>query len=326
MNETRLSEAAANVAAKLQQPSLASAWLASLVICLDLPTFATALWFAQYVSVPPSGFEPLGAAGAGFLAAALAVGLLALARGYRPSTMREPWRAMLRTFIALVAPVTLVGSLVAGAALTDFLVSALLALATVIIPLRLIEARVVGWIIDGGLIKRRAVVAGGGEHAERLIRGLAAQPESDVCLYGIFDDRDDARSPPQVLGLPKIGGYDDLIAFVRNSEVDMVIVSLPLEAEERIQWLLTKLKVLPVEVRLSAFSEDYAVLAPSACASDLRQARYLRTRAAPREEGVRHRFRDAGTADRLALDACRRAGNPARDRRPDSLPAEAAWL
>ena len=77
-------------------------------------------------------------------------------------------------------------------------------------------------------------------------------------LYGIFDDRDDDRSPPQVIGVPKIGGYDQLIDFARQSEIDMVIISLPLEAEERINWLITKLKVLPVEIRLSAFSQDYA--------------------------------------------------------------------
>jgi len=58
--------------------------------------------------------------------------------------------------------------------------------------------------------------------------------------------------------VPKIGGYDELIDFARQSEIDMVIISLPLEAEERINWLISKLKVLPVEIRLSAFSQDYA--------------------------------------------------------------------
>lgn len=258
MSETGLSEAAANIATKLQRPSLAPIWLACLIICLDLPAFATALWFAQYASISPSGFEPLGAASAGLLAAALATALLALGGGYRPSALRKPWRATLRALLALVGPVVLVGSVVADAGLTTFLAAALLSLTIVVTPMRLVEARVVAWIIDSGLIQRRAVVAGGGEHAKRLIRGLAARPETDVRLYGIFDDRDDARSPVQVLGLPKIGDYDELIAFVRSSEIDMVIISLPLEAEERINWLLTKLKVLPVEVRLSAFSEGYA--------------------------------------------------------------------
>jgi len=172
--------------------------------------------------------------------------------------LRTPKRATLWALLALAGPVILIGSVMAEAGLGEFLLAAFIALAIVTVPLRLGESRVVGWIIDSGLVQRRAVVAGGGEHAFRLIRGLAARPQSDVRLYGIFDDRDDVRSPPQVLGLPKLGGYDDLIGFIRKSEVDMVIISLPLEAEERINWLLTKLKVLPVEVRLSAFSQDYA--------------------------------------------------------------------
>ncbi|WP_372923093.1 exopolysaccharide biosynthesis polyprenyl glycosylphosphotransferase [Roseovarius sp.] len=256
-----MNEAAANVATALQRPSLAPVWLTVLGICLDLPIFATALWFAQYAAVSPSDFAPLGAASAGFLIAAASIGLLALGEGYRPNVMRKPKHAILRAFLALAGPVMLAGSLVANAwsaEFADFLLASFLALASVIVPLRLIEAQVVDWVIDSGLIQRRAVVAGGGEHAERLIRGLAARTESDVRLYGIFDDRDDDRSPPQVIGVPKIGCYDELIDFARQSEIDMVIISLPLEAEERINWLMMKLKVLPVEVRLSAFSQDYA--------------------------------------------------------------------
>ena len=203
MSETGLNEAATNIATALQRPSLAPVWLTVFAICFDLPVFATALWFAQYAAVSPSDFAPLSAAGLGFLIAAASVGLLALGGGYRPNVMRKPKRAMLGAFLALAGPVTLAGSLAADAWSADFanfLLASFLALACVIIPLRLIETQVVAWIIDSGLIQRRAVIAGGGEHAERLIRGLSARTESDVHLYGIFDDRDDDRSPPQVIG------------------------------------------------------------------------------------------------------------------------------
>ena len=258
MSETGLNEAAANVAGGLQRPSLAPVGLASLAICLDFPAFATALWFADYASVAPAGFEPLGAAIRGLLVAAVSVALLAIGGAYRPKSLRKPARAALSVVFALAGPVALAGAFLPDAALSHFLLAAAVSLAAVVIPMRLVEGHVVAWIIDTGLIQRRAVVAGGGDHAERLIRGLAAQTESDVCICGIFDDRDDDRSPPQVLGIPKIGGYDELIEFVRKSEIDMVIISLPLEAEERIDWLLKSFKVLPVEVRLSAFSQDHA--------------------------------------------------------------------
>jgi Undecaprenyl-phosphate glucose phosphotransferase len=257
-NEGVLSEGALNVARSLQRPSLAPIWLGLLVAGLDLPAFTIALWIALYASAVPVDFAPVAAALAAAGAALLAIGLLSLGGGYRPDVLRGPWQAALRTLLAVAGPALLVGSAMTGDVLAGFLPTAFLALAAAILPLRLTESRIVAWIADSGLLLRRAVIAGGGEHAERLIRGLAARSESNVRLCGIFDDRGDARSPPQVLGVPKIGGYDDLIAFVRRSEIDMVIVSLPLEAEDRINWLLAKLKVLPVEVRLSAFSEDYA--------------------------------------------------------------------
>lgn len=258
MSDGRLNDAAATVAAGLQRATLAPVWLAVLVAGLDLPVIAAGFWMALFSASPATDFRPGAAAGAAALAAAAAVGLLALGGGHRPKALRRPGRALLRALAALAGPAILLANMAAPGDPARFLALAALSLAVALGPLRLAEARIVGWIVDSGLLLRRAVVAGGGEHAERLIRGLAARPDSDVRLCGIFDDRGDARSPPQVLGVPKIGGYDDLITFVRQSEIDMVIISLPLEAEARINWLLAKLKVLPVEVRLSAFTEDYA--------------------------------------------------------------------
>lgn len=257
-SNSRLNEAAANIAGRLKRPSLAPVWITVLAICLDMPVFATVLWFTQYAVIPSSGFMPINAAIMGVLTAAASVGMLALGGGYRLNVLRKPVRATLAVFLALAGPITVTGTSITHTEFVDFILTALLALATIVLPLRLVMSRVATWVIDSGLIQRRAVIAGGGEHAAKLIRGLALRAESDVRLYGIFDDRDDDRSPPQVLGVPKIGGYDDLIAFVRNSEIELVIISLPLEAEERINWLLMKLKILPIEVRLSAFSEDCA--------------------------------------------------------------------
>ncbi len=258
MRDSTLNEAAAQVASGLQRAALAPIWLALLVAGLDLPVLAAGFWVAQYATLPAPQFAPLPAAALAMAAAALAVCLLALGRGYAPSALRTPWMAAVRGFLATAGPALLIVGLAGPDSRADLVCWTVVILAGLVLPLRLVEARVIAWIIDSGLLLRRAVVAGGGAHAERLIRGLSARAHSDVRLCGIFDDRGDARSPPQVLGLPKIGGYDDLIAFVRQSEIDMVIISLPLEAEDRINWLLARLKVLPVEVRLSAFSADFA--------------------------------------------------------------------
>lgn len=103
-----------------------------------------------------------------------------------------------------------------------------------------------------GRIERRAVIVGGGDPAAELIRSLEAQPNSDIRVCGIFDDRTDGRSPPIVVGYPKLGTIPELVEFGRKARIDMLIVTLPLSAEKRVLQMLKKLWVLPVDIRLSA--------------------------------------------------------------------------
>jgi len=111
------------------------------------------------------------------------------------------------------------------------------------------------WIKEGRL-NRRAVIVGGGHEAEELIKALEASTETDIRIAGIFDDRGDDRVSPIVAGYPKLGNIDQLVAFARNSRLDLLIVSLPVTAEKRLLALLKKLWVLPVDIRLSAHNNQ----------------------------------------------------------------------
>jgi Undecaprenyl-phosphate glucose phosphotransferase len=122
--------------------------------------------------------------------------------------------------------------------------------------LRLVMARLIRRWARNGAMERRAVIVGGGKAAEVLIRSLEKQPDNDIRICGIFDDRDDKRSPPVVAGYPKLGTVAELIEFARIARIDMLIVSLPLTAESRVLALLKKLWVLPVDIRLSAHSNQ----------------------------------------------------------------------
>ncbi|QFI65818.1 undecaprenyl-phosphate glucose phosphotransferase [Sinorhizobium alkalisoli] len=107
-----------------------------------------------------------------------------------------------------------------------------------------------------GTMERRAVIIGGGAPAKELIRTIEHQPDNDIRICGIFDDRDERRSPNVIAGYPKLGTVDELVEFARMARIDMLIFSLPLTAEDRILTLLRKLWVLPVDIRLAAHANN----------------------------------------------------------------------
>jgi len=107
------------------------------------------------------------------------------------------------------------------------------------------------WARNGRLV-RRVIIVGGGREGEALVRALEAEADSDLRICGVFDDRGGDRSPEMVAGVPKLGTVDDLVEFTRLTRVDMILVSLPLTAEDRVLQMVRKLWVLPVDVRLAA--------------------------------------------------------------------------
>ena len=103
-----------------------------------------------------------------------------------------------------------------------------------------------------GKLSRRTVIVGGGPAANQLLQDFANQGSEDLHIFGVFDDRTDERSPDVVGGFPKLGNVDDLVEFGRTTQLDLVIFTLPISAEQRLLVMLRKLWVLPVDIRLSA--------------------------------------------------------------------------
>ena len=122
----------------------------------------------------------------------------------------------------------------------------------VLLAFRMGLAIVVKHWSKAGRLNRRAVIVGGGARGEELIRALEASEENDIRICGVFDDRSDERSPARLAGYPKLGNIDELVELGRETRLDLLIVSLPLTAENRLLELLKKLWVLPVDIRLSA--------------------------------------------------------------------------
>ncbi len=103
-----------------------------------------------------------------------------------------------------------------------------------------------------GRLDRRTVVVGGGTAGELLLQDLAKQKDTDLRICGVFDDRNDDRSPDVLAGYPKLGNVDDLVALARHTRIDLIIFALPITAEQRLLQMLRKLWVLPIDIRLAA--------------------------------------------------------------------------
>lgn len=105
---------------------------------------------------------------------------------------------------------------------------------------------------EQGRLARRAVIVGGGKATANLIEALQGQGAKAIQLLGLFDDRGGERSPDEVGDYRKLGRFDDLVVFCREHKVDLLIIALPHTAEARILYLLKKLWVLPIDIRISA--------------------------------------------------------------------------
>ncbi len=186
-----------------------------------------------------------------------AVVMIQLADGYSIVSFRRGALQLGRVFLAwtmvfvlfaVVAFLGKIGDAYSRVWVTSWYVSGLF----VFTGFRLAFARLVRRWIRIGRLERRAVIVGGGESAENLIHAIEAEPDNDIRICGIFDDRQDGRSPPIVAGYPKLGNIAELVDFGRIARIDLLIVALPITAENRVLQMVRQLWVLPVDIRLSA--------------------------------------------------------------------------
>jgi polysaccharide biosynthesis protein PslA len=104
---------------------------------------------------------------------------------------------------------------------------------------------------EGGYLRRHVAIVGANAMSAALIEKLTGNPYEGVSIVGIFDDRRD-RVPNEVAGYDVLGTTDDLVDFARAAPIDEVIVALPQATAPRLTFLFKKLRLLPVDLRLSA--------------------------------------------------------------------------
>lgn len=180
---------------------------------------------------------------------------------YTTFGLKRGWRVSPKIFIILISLFGVFSLALATLDMINYLTHSWIGswfffAATSIIVLRVILSIAISKWDRNGYMERRAILVGGGEPAQELIRKLEAEPNNDIRICGIFDDRDDTRSGPVIAGYPKLGPVKDAIAFTRQTKIDLIIITLPLNAEERWVSMLKYLWVLPVDIRLAAHNDS----------------------------------------------------------------------
>lgn len=107
-----------------------------------------------------------------------------------------------------------------------------------------------------GRFRQRIAIVGGGKAAEDALNQLETSRGLDIEIIGLFDDRDDARSPQSIRKYHKIGKIEELARFSRTQRVDLIVVAIPLSAETRLLTILPRLWELPVDIRISGHSSS----------------------------------------------------------------------
>ncbi|MGE0516426.1 MAG: undecaprenyl-phosphate glucose phosphotransferase [Hyphomicrobiaceae bacterium] len=180
---------------------------------------------------------------------------------YAVASLRSPLRHLWRIMMAWAAALGLllgamfllkIGYEFSRAWLTLWLGIGLIA----ILCCRAAAREVVRDLSNQGRLNRRAVVFGAGEAGATLVTQIEADADTDVRIAGVFDDRGGDRVADRLAGYPLLGNVDQLVAFCRSNEIDLLILSLPVTAERRLLEILKKLWVLPVDIRLAAHASS----------------------------------------------------------------------
>jgi putative colanic acid biosysnthesis UDP-glucose lipid carrier transferase len=93
-----------------------------------------------------------------------------------------------------------------------------------------------------GYNSRSFAVVGVNELGFQLARNIERLPEMGLSLVGFYDDRTDDRTPevPEEVG-HRIGNLDDLLEQARDGKVDIIYITFPMRAEDRIRGVLSRL-------------------------------------------------------------------------------------
>ncbi|MGI9475430.1 MAG: undecaprenyl-phosphate glucose phosphotransferase, partial [Hyphomicrobiaceae bacterium] len=226
------------------------------LVCVDLAVIALS-GIGAYLITALNGIGEFAATAAIAIVPFLIVAILSANWSYSISALRRP-AAQIGKILSAIALIALVVSgalylvgFMAVAPVTALTWSTLAFLA--LAGSRLVVAHSINHFAATGRLRRRAVIVGGGEDANTLVDLLSGE-SAHLEILGMFDDRSQTRdgSHEADVGLRRLGTFDELETFCREAGVELLIVSVPAAAEERLLQIVKQLLQLPVDIRISA--------------------------------------------------------------------------
>lgn len=112
-------------------------------------------------------------------------------------------------------------------------------------------------IVQQGLLRRgigvrRVAIAGLNDLGRQTLANIVAQPALGLRMVGFYDDREVARQAASDPGDRSTsllaGSLQELVDLARRGQVDTVLITLPMRAEDRIRFLLDQLSDSTVSV------------------------------------------------------------------------------
>jgi putative colanic acid biosynthesis UDP-glucose lipid carrier transferase len=113
---------------------------------------------------------------------------------------------------------------------------------TLMVVARIVLRKIQQRLRAHGFNTRSYAVCGVNELGIQLARNIECAPEMGLRLAGFFDDRPARRTNelPRDVG-PRVGTLDDLVQRARRGTIDIVYITFPMRAEQRIRNVLAKL-------------------------------------------------------------------------------------
>ena len=114
-----------------------------------------------------------------------------------------------------------------------------------LLGMRLLVYKTLGVLRSSGRNFRTAVIAGAGTLGQHLAKSLLDLPWLGIRFLGFFDDQKmggKIQLAGETHGHPVLGNLEEMVAFVRDYQVNLVYLALPMRAQARLREMIERLQ------------------------------------------------------------------------------------